>query len=87
MSFIKSDGARIKLTFDQALTGEPTGNQTFFKVTVLEYDYVPNGTLIPIVKAVKSTAGFAGYSELANLAAGALIDLACSNDILTLGVL
>lgn len=48
MSFIKSDGANIKIKFDLPLVGEREGNETHFQITGKEYKYVGdvNGPLI-----------------------------------------
>ena len=54
MSFEKSDGAKIKITFDESLYGDVSGNAEYFTVTTQEYDYVPNGTLETITKTVDS---------------------------------
>ena len=85
MSFAKSDGAKIKITFDQAITGA-SGNQSHFTVTVPEYTFVPGGTLQNITKAVKSTYAFAGVQQTFDLSAGTLTDTAVSNGVLSLGV-
>lgn len=63
MSWAKSDGAKIKITFDRPLIGTITGNQAAFTVTVPEYDYVPGGTIHDVVKAVKSTDAYNGVQE------------------------
>lgn len=55
MSWVKGDGAKIKITFDKTLTGEASGNQSHFTVTAKEYNWVPDGTLQSVVKTVLST--------------------------------
>jgi len=50
----KSDGAKIEITFDQPITSDASGNQSYFTVTAKEYTYVPGGELVDVVKAVKS---------------------------------
>ena len=86
MSFTKSDGAKIKITFNQPITAGAAGNQSHFTVTVPEYTFVPGGTLQNVTKAVKSTYAFAGVQQTFDLSAGALTDTAVSNDVLRLGV-
>lgn len=60
MSWVKGDGAKIKLVFTQNLVGDVAGNQAAFTITVPEYTYVPGGVIINVVKAVLST--YAGDS-------------------------
>lgn len=86
MSFTKADGAKIKITFDEPLTGAVSGNETHFTVTVPEYTFVPGGTLQNVTKAVKSTYAFAGAQQTFDLSAGTLTDTAVSNGVLSLGV-
>ena len=85
MSFTKSDGAKIKITFDQPISGADN-NQSRFTVTVPEYTYVPGGTLQNVTKAVKSTYAFAGVRQALDLSAGTLTDTSVSNGVLSLGV-
>lgn len=56
MSWEKSDGAAIKITFDKALTSDVSGNQSHFTVIAKEYNWVPNGTLQDVTKTALSTA-------------------------------
>ena len=86
MSFVKADGAAIKIIFDRPLVGDVAGNQSHFTVTVPEYTFVPGGTLQNITKAVKSTYAFAGAQQTFDLSAGTLTDTAVSNGVLSLGV-
>lgn len=85
MSWAKSDGAKIKITFDHPISGADN-NQSHFTVTVPEYTFVPGGTLQNVTKAVKSTYAFAGVQQTFDLSAGALTDTAVSNGVLSLGV-
>ena len=85
MSFTKSDGAKIKITFDQPISGVDN-NQSHFTVTVPEYTFVPGGTLQNVTKAVKNTYAFAGVQQTLDLSDGALTDTAVSNGVLSLGV-
>lgn len=55
MSWLKGDGAAIKIAFDKDLLGDVSGNQSHFTVTAKEYNWVPNGTLINVSKTVLST--------------------------------
>lgn len=55
MSWVKSDGAKIKITFDHPLVGDVAGQQSNFTVTCQEYTYVPGGTLQTITKTVNAT--------------------------------
>lgn len=64
MSWTKADGAKIKITFSQDLTGTVTGNESHFTITVPEYDMVPEGTLGSVTKAVASTAAGDNAKEL-----------------------
>lgn len=64
MSWVKGDGAAIKVTFDKALLGDVSGNQSHFTVTAKEYNWVPNGTLQNVVKTVLSTAAGATTKEV-----------------------
>ena len=64
MIWAKSDGAKIKITFTQPLIGDVTGNQNAFTVTVPEYDYVPNGSIRNVEKAVLSTRVVTDEKEL-----------------------
>lgn len=64
MSWTKADGAKIKITFSQDLTGTVTGNESHFTITVPEYDMVPEGTLGSVSKAVASTAAGDTAKEL-----------------------
>ena len=86
MSWVKSDGAKIKITFDRPVVSGQTGQQSFFTVTVPEYTFVPGGTLQNVAKAVKSTYAFAGVQQTCDLSAGTLTDTAVSNGVLSLGV-
>jgi len=54
--FTKADGAKIKITFSEPLTGIVAGNQAHFTVTSQEYNYVPGGTLGAITHTVTATA-------------------------------
>ena len=82
----KADGAKIQITFDQPLTGDASGNQSHFTVSVPEYDMVPGGTLSAVSKAVKSTAARASFAATVDLSTGALTDTAVSGGKLSLGV-
>ena len=64
MSWVKGDGAAIKITFDKALLGDVSGNQSHFTVTAKEYNWVPNGTLQSVSKTVLSTAAGATAKEV-----------------------
>ena len=86
MSWVKSDGAKIKITFDRPIVSGQTGQQSFFTVTVPEYTFVPCGTLQNVTKAVKSTYALAGVQQTFDLSAGTLTDTAVSNGVLSLGV-
>ena len=86
MSWLKSDGAKIQITFDEPLTGDVTGNQSHFTVTVPEFTFVPGGTLQNVIKTVKSTYAFAGVKQTLDLSTGTLTDTAVSNGVLSLGV-
>ena len=86
MSWVKSDGAKIKITFDRPIVSGQTGQQSFFTVTVPEYTFVPGGTLQNVTKAVKSTYALAGVQQTLDLSAGTLTDTAVSNGVLSLGV-
>src|SRR5574344_1362090 len=72
MSLVKSDGAKIKITFDRPIVSGQTGQQSFFTVTVPEYTYVPGGTLQNVTKAVKSTAGYTSIQQTVDLSDGVL---------------
>lgn len=85
MSWVKGDGAKIKITFDKALIGDVSGNQAAFTVTVPEYDMVPGGTLSSVAKAVKSTSAKVSYAAMIDLSAGALTDVVVSGGKLSLG--
>lgn len=62
--FTKADGAKIKITFSEPLTGTVTGNQAHFTVTSQEYNYVPGGTLGAVTHTVTSTAAGDNAKEL-----------------------
>lgn len=64
MSFVKADGAAIKIIFDSPLVGDVAGNQAHFTVTVPEYTYVPGGSLQAVIKAVAGTAAGTAATEL-----------------------
>lgn len=64
MSWVKGDGASIKITFDKSLIGDVTGNQSHFLVTAKEYNWVPNGTLQSVAKTVSDTSSGATAKEL-----------------------
>lgn len=64
MSWTKADGAKIKITFSEPLTGTVTGNQAHFTVTSQEYNYVPGGTLGAITHTVTATAAGDTTKEL-----------------------
>ena len=69
MSWAKSDGAKIKITFDHPLVGDVTGQQGHFIVTCQEYTYVPGGTLQTVTKTVNSTyAGDTAYELVIEMA-------------------
>ena len=84
--FTKADGAKIQITFSEPLTGDVTGNQSHFTVSVPEYDMVPGGTLSSVSKAVKSTSAQVSYAATVDLSAGALTDTEVSGGKLSLGV-
>ena len=86
-NWTKADGARIQITFDQPLTGDVSGNQSHFTVSVPEYDMVPGGTLSTVHKAVKSTAARVSFAATVNLAAGTLTDVGVSSGQLSLAVM
>ena len=86
MSWVKSDGAKIKITFDRPIVSGQTGQQSFFTVTVPEYTFVPGGTLQNVTKAVKSTYALAGVQQTFDLSAGTLTDTAVLTGVLSLGV-
>lgn len=86
MSWVKSDGAKIKITFDRPIVSGQTGQQHYFTVTVPEYTFVPGGTLQNVTKAVKSTYALAGVQQTLDLPAGTLTDTAVSSGVLSLGV-
>ena len=83
----KADGAKIQITFDQPLTGDVSGNQSHFTVSVPEYDMVPGGTLSTVSKAIKSTAARVSFAATVNLAAGTLTDTEVSGGKLSLAVM
>ena len=83
--FAKSDGAKIEITFDQPIITDASGNQSYFTVTAKEYTYVPGGTLVDVVKAVKSVSNKARVSGTVDLSSGTLTDLGESNGQLRLG--
>lgn len=83
--FAKSDGAKIEITFDQPIITDASGNQSSFTVTAKEYTYVPGGTLVDVVKAVKSVSNKASVSGTVDLSSGTLTDLGVSNGQLRLG--
>ena len=84
--FTKADGAKIQITFSEPLTGDVSGNQSHFTVSVPEYDMVPGGTLSTASKAVKSTAARASFAATVNLTVGTLTDTAVSGGKLSLEV-
>ena len=86
MSWAKSDGAKIKITFDRPIVSGQTGQQSYFTVTVPEYTFVPGGTLQNVTKTIKSTYAFAGVQQALDLSAGGLTDTTVSNGVLSLGV-
>ena len=86
MSWVKSDGAKIKITFDCPIVSGQTEQQSNFTVTVPEYTFVPGGTLQNVTKTVKSTYALAGVQQTLDLSAGALTDTTVSNGVLSLGV-
>lgn len=88
MSWQKSDGAKIKITFNLPLVGSVSESASSFTVTAQEYDFVPNGTLHSVVKAVNSVIGFTGYYGLLDLSSGVtLVDtVVVPNNALCLGV-
>ena len=86
MSWAKSDGAKIKITFDRPIVSGQTEQQNYFTVTVPEYTFVPGGTLQNVTKAVKSTYALAGVQQTLDLSAGTLTDTVVSNGVLSLGV-
>jgi hypothetical protein len=86
MSWVKSDGAKIKITFDRPIVSGQTGQQSFFTVTVPEYTFVPGGTLQNVTKAVKSTYVLVGVQQTLNLSAGTLTDTTVTDGVLSLGV-
>ena len=86
MSWAKSDGAKIKITFDRPIVSGQTGQQSFFTVTVPEYTFVPGGTLQNVTKAVRSTYALAGVQQTLDLSTGTLTDTQVSNGVLRLGV-
>lgn len=85
MSWAKSDGAKIKVSFDQPITTGAADEQSHFTVTVPEYNFVPGGTIGNVTKAVLSTYAF-GAAGTVDLSGGALTNLAVSNSALSLGV-
>lgn len=86
MSWAKSDGAKIKITFDRPIVSGQAGQQSYFTVTVPEYTFVPGGTLQNVTKAVKSTYAYTSLQQTLDLSAGVLTDTAVSNGVLSLGV-
>ena len=83
----KADGAKIQITFDQPLTGDVSGNQSHFVVTVPEYDMVPGGTLSNVSKAVKSTSTKVSYAATVDFTSGTLTDTEVRGGKLSLGVI
>ena len=86
MSWVKSDGAKIKITFDEPLTGTVSGNETHFTVTVPEYTFVPGGTIVNVTKTVASTGGLLSVDEIVDLSGGTKTDVVYENNALSLGV-
>jgi methenyltetrahydromethanopterin cyclohydrolase len=86
MSWAKSDGAKIKITFDRPIVSGQTGQQSFFTVTVPEYTFVPGGTLQNVTKTVKSTYALAGVQQTLDLSTGTLTDTTVTDGVLSLGV-
>lgn len=81
----KSDGAKIKITFDQPITAGATGEESHFTVTVPEYNFVPNGVIGNVSKTVLSTYAYGTVGTI-DLASGTLTDVTASNGVLGLGV-
>ena len=84
--FTKADGAKIQITFSEPLTGDVTGNQSHFTVSVPEYSMVPGGTLSSVSKAVKSTYPFSGPSQTIDLSGGEKTDTEFTFGVLRLAV-
>ena len=82
--FTKADGAKIQITFSEPLTGDVTGNQSHFTVSVPEYSMVPGGTLSTVTKAVKSTAAKSTVTAV-DLSSGTLSNTTVSSGVLSLG--
>ena len=79
MSWVKSDGAKIKITFDRPIVSGQTGQQSFFTVTVPEYTYVPGGTLQNVAKTVKATLAYSAQPIRADLSGGSKTNVIFSN--------
>lgn len=84
--FAKSDGAKIEITFDQPITSDASGNEGHFTVTAKEYTYVPGGTLVDVVKAVKSVYNKSSLSGTIDMSSGTVTDAEISDGKLQLGV-
>ena len=86
MSWAKSDGAKIRIAFNLPLVGDLSGQQSFFSVTVPEYNFVPEGTLGNVSKTVLSTYGYEGLQKDIDLSMSTKDGVVVSSGVITLEV-
>ena len=86
MSWVKGDGAKIKITFTEALVGALNDLQDYFSIIVPEYTHVPGGAIQNVTKNVASTYSFLGIQSVVDLSSGTLNDTTVQNGVLSLEV-
>jgi hypothetical protein len=84
---LNSEGTEIAIEFTEALTGNPSGNESKFTVTTQEYNMVPGGTLSSRVKAVTGIKGYSSAEEIIDLSSGSATGISASKGRLSLEVL
>ena len=67
---LNSEGTEIAIEFTEALTGNPSGNESKFTITTQEYNMVPGGTLFSKTKTVTSIKGYSSAEEIIDLSSG-----------------
>lgn len=82
-----SDGTEIAIRFSSPVTGDVSGNESNFTVTIQEYNYVPNGTISSSVKTVTNVSNdYCSAEEEINLSSGEFTHITYTNSGIKLEV-
>lgn len=80
------EGRHIAIRFSEALTGDVSGNEACFTVTVPAYNMVPGGTIVDENRTVVSVERYASLTEQVDLSSGSFSSLEFSDGALRLVV-